>query len=566
MKISVITVVYNAVADIEKTILSVMQQRYNDYEYIVVDGASTDGTVDVIRRYENSITQWISEPDKGIYNAMNKAVCMAKGEYCIFMNAGDGFANQLVLKAVSLFLSDDFDVLTGCEYSTKNGKIIDYVKPQAQVTLKHLYISSISHQSSFIRRSLLLEYPYDENLRLVSDWKFWIQTLALGGKNYRAIDVDVSLFNHDGITFSQKEQGMKERQQVLFELIPNSLDSNYIVLNKTGCFFVTKLQICNRLYKKVKIDRLKHKIKSVANYFTVLGTQAIMVIVGKILVSIKIDRGRSIIHNTIMKYLDRNYSEIIDEDRVFLLSDNLFKDSFPIWVCWWQGERMMPLIPKLCLKKLKQNKRSDQQVIVISEDNYRDYIDLPQYIIDLLNYGKISITNFSDVLRYALLSKYGGLWIDSTCYTTSELPNLKDILYYTTKQRKYGDDTYISRYRWGSYLMGGMPNQIFVNERNLFFEYLKKERCFVDYLLLDYFLNLIYIRSETCSETMDNCLYHNENILEMAGKLNGVYNDALWNDILVMDTIHKLSWKLKYNMYDKNTGDMTVFGKIIDLA
>ena len=81
----------------------------------------------------------------------------------------------------------------------------------------------------------------------------------------------------------------------------------------------------------------------------------------------------------------------------------------------------MPLVPKLCLKQLKKNVNNSQRIVVLSEKNYRDYVDLPSYVIEKLNKGKISITNFSDVLRYALLTKYGGLWIDSTCYTTANL-------------------------------------------------------------------------------------------------------------------------------------------------
>ena len=115
MKISVITVSYNAVDVIERTIQSVARQRYDDYEYIIVDGNSNDGTVDVIKRNTDNITKWMSEPDCGIYNAMNKAVRMACGEYCIFMNAGDMFATPLAMKAASLFLDDDFDVVTGRE-------------------------------------------------------------------------------------------------------------------------------------------------------------------------------------------------------------------------------------------------------------------------------------------------------------------------------------------------------------------------------------------------------------------------------------------------------------------
>lgn len=270
MKVSVVTVVYNGVADIENTILSVLQQKYDDYEYIVVDGASTDGTVDIICRYDQHITQWISEPDNGIYNAMNKAVRMAQGEYCIFMNAGDRFATPLALEAASLFFSYGFDVLTGCEICTKHGKVIDYVKPLEQITMNHFYVSSISHQSSFIKRSLLLEYPYDENLQLVSDWKFWIQTLILRDKTYRAINVDISLFNHDGITYLKKEIGIKEREQVFRELIPNLIYIDYVKMNKHNRLRKVCQRVLSKLKRIFRSEIQKYRMRSIGDYFITL--------------------------------------------------------------------------------------------------------------------------------------------------------------------------------------------------------------------------------------------------------------------------------------------------------
>lgn len=563
MKISVITVSYNAVDVIERTIQSVARQRYDDYEYIIVDGNSNDGTVDVIKRNTDNITKWMSEPDCGIYNAMNKAVRMACGEYCIFMNAGDMFATPLAMKAASLFLDDDFDVVTGREISTKSGKVIGYVVPPTEATLSHFYKTSISHQSSFIKRSLLLECPYDEDLRLVSDWKFWLKTIVLGGKSYRSIDVDISIFNHDGATFNSYGLGKKERLQVLEELLPVAVRMGYDRTVATNMVAKLWLRIQSKMKKIIKTAEIMKKMKTAGGYFNVMGIDGIVPVIGQLLCLFGIRCGKIMKQNSIARYMSRKYHGYIDKASEIEKGGLGF---YPIWVCWWQGEQMMPLVPKLCLKQLKKNVNNSQRIVVLSEKNYRDYVDLPSYVIEKLNKGKISITNFSDVLRYALLTKYGGLWIDSTCYTTANLPDLNNIPYYTSKQRKHDDATYISRYRWASYLMGGMSNQIFVNERNLFFEYLEKENRFVDYLLVDYFLNLIYSQSGTCREMMDKCPYYNENILEMASNLNDAYNDTLWNTILSMDTIHKLSWKLRYDMYDKNTGGMTVFGKIVDLA
>lgn len=246
MKVSVITVVYNGVFDIEKTIHSVIGQKYDDYEYIIIDGGSTDGTIDRILKYKNDINQFISEPDNGIYNAMNKGIRMAKGEYCIFMNAGDMFAHSKSLQEASNYFSGIVDILTGNEISTKKGKLVNYVSAPQIITLDFLYKSSISHQASFIKRELLLEYPYDEKLRLVSDWKFWIQTLILENMKYQSIDVDVCIFNHDGATFNQKQLGREERKRVLEELIP----TGYIVTYEINKNWIN--QIVSRISNKMK--------------------------------------------------------------------------------------------------------------------------------------------------------------------------------------------------------------------------------------------------------------------------------------------------------------------------
>lgn len=223
MKISVITISYNAIAGIEKTLASVAKQDYHDFEYIVVDGMSTDGTVEIIRKYQQHITRWVSEPDNGIYNAMNKGVRMAKGDYCIFMNAGDYFVNASVLSKVAPFLDGTYDYLAGNEVSVNKAWVVNYIKAPKRITQDFLGLKSISHQASFIRRELLLRCPYDETLRMVSDWKFCIQTLLKGDASYSSIPVDICKFNHDGISCTNTELGSKERKAVLLELLPQYL-------------------------------------------------------------------------------------------------------------------------------------------------------------------------------------------------------------------------------------------------------------------------------------------------------------------------------------------------------
>lgn len=223
MKISVITICYNAEKEIKRTVLSVLGQTYHDFEYIVVDGKSKDCTIDIVNQYATRINHVVSEPDTGIYDAMNKGARLARGEYCIFMNAGDTFAGPEALKQAARYLDDGIDVVVGREISIKDGKVVGYVYPPKHITAMHFYRSSLSHQSTFIHRNILLQHPYDQTLRLVSDWKFWIEILVIRRLSYLPIDVEISCFDMCGSTYTQVELGKKERTLVLAECLPTEV-------------------------------------------------------------------------------------------------------------------------------------------------------------------------------------------------------------------------------------------------------------------------------------------------------------------------------------------------------
>lgn len=154
--ISVITVVYNAAQTLEPTMLSVINQTYKNVEYIIIDGGSTDGTVDIIKKYEDKIAYWVSESDKGIYDAMNKGIDRATGEWINFMNAGDSFATQDVLCTVfERGHYNDIDIIYGNVYligQKKVGKIgnLNRIK----------YYMPFCHQSCFVRTKLSKNRPF----------------------------------------------------------------------------------------------------------------------------------------------------------------------------------------------------------------------------------------------------------------------------------------------------------------------------------------------------------------------------------------------------------------------
>lgn len=165
--ISVVTVCYNAVNEIEKTMLSVLNQTYDNIEYIVIDGGSKDGSVDVIKKYADRIAYWVSEPDRGIYDAMNKGILVAKGEWINFMNAGDRFENRGVLEQFSECNLTHLKAVYGnTKFVTKQGvgyrtaKDVHYISKDMPT----------SHQSFFIRTEIAKEFRFDLKYKYAADY------------------------------------------------------------------------------------------------------------------------------------------------------------------------------------------------------------------------------------------------------------------------------------------------------------------------------------------------------------------------------------------------------------
>ncbi len=170
MKISVVTVCYNAANLIEETIKSVTTQTLPEMEYIVIDGGSTDGTTDIIRKYSDKITYWISEKDKGIYDAMNKGIVKSSGDYIIFMNAGDRFANSDVLSSVAPHLGHH-TVVSGHWNSCYSNGNVKHASPKSLESLK--VEMPICHQATFIKSSYHKKHPFDTSFRLSADYDFF---------------------------------------------------------------------------------------------------------------------------------------------------------------------------------------------------------------------------------------------------------------------------------------------------------------------------------------------------------------------------------------------------------
>lgn len=231
MKISIITINRNNKIGLLKTIESVLKQTFNDFEYIVIDGLSSDGSVDVIKQFEDKITYWLTETDNGIFNAMNKGIKVAKGEYCLFLNSGDWLVDDFVL--------DDFcnagfveDIVSGNMLLVyENGNNILWESETVdEFSFDTIYKRSLPHQATFIKTKLFYQYGgFNEYNKIVSDREFFLKVLIVENASYSHFDRLISYYDMTGISAQTSMATIHERELAAMYLnhIPQRIFNSY---------------------------------------------------------------------------------------------------------------------------------------------------------------------------------------------------------------------------------------------------------------------------------------------------------------------------------------------------
>ncbi|MGN6395305.1 MAG: glycosyltransferase family 2 protein [Mucilaginibacter sp.] len=238
--LSVITVVYNNVKDIERTIKSTINQTYNNIEYIVIDGKSTDGTLQIIERYKDHIAQLVSEKDEGIYDAMNKGLKLATGDYVIFMNSGDEFFESTTVEKV-FDTAPDADIYYG-ETEMVNDARQSLGRRRHKIPEKFTWRSfkygmSISHQAIYIRRTLT--ELYDRRYQLSADID-WILRAAKKAKTIVKVEGYVAKYLIGGMSKSRHRQSLKERFNIMkryYGLFP-TVFNHFIIAGNLGWYWL----------------------------------------------------------------------------------------------------------------------------------------------------------------------------------------------------------------------------------------------------------------------------------------------------------------------------------------
>lgn len=256
MKLSIITINFNNRDGLKKTIDSVVCQTFRDFEWIVIDGGSADGSRELIEQYADHFSYWVSEPDKGIYNAMNKGIKVAQGEYLQFLNSGDWLCDETALERCFAH-GFSADIAFGNVYLAMDGDEAGKRYQPDSLTFRTLFDGAISHSASFIKRGILLEELYDEDLRIVSDWKFFLRQ-ALRNKTFEHIEEYVTFFDITGVSSTHKDLNRLEREKVIKEEVSCLILEDYknmadmeAKLNEARVRKVMEYSKKNKLYRKV---------------------------------------------------------------------------------------------------------------------------------------------------------------------------------------------------------------------------------------------------------------------------------------------------------------------------
>jgi glycosyltransferase involved in cell wall biosynthesis len=232
--ISIITINYNNLSGLKKTVESVLSQSYNNFEYIIIDGNSTDGSKEYINDKSANFDYWVCEPDYGIYNAMNKGIKVSNGDYLFFLNSGDYFYSDYVLENISSYLGVADHICGRMFWQNNNNTLEEYHYQKSIPNFEYFFNYTIPHQVVFSKRALFYDYNFfDEDLRICADWKFLMLTLLKYNCSYVYVNAIVSVRSRGGISNIPDNYTLieSEREKVLKQFFSNHFYS-YLDLKK----------------------------------------------------------------------------------------------------------------------------------------------------------------------------------------------------------------------------------------------------------------------------------------------------------------------------------------------
>lgn len=247
--ITIITINLNNLHGLRKTVESVFLQDYTNIEYLIIDGASKDGSVNFIESNKHKFDYWVSESDDGIYDAMNKGIIQAKGEYLLFLNSGDILYSS---DAISKLIGDNiFEDLVYGKLGVYKNSSLEIIAFPSKLRRSHFQYGFLPHQATLIKRSLFFKFGfYKTQFKIISDWIFFLDLIIKGNPTYRYVDHLISIFDLTGIS------SQPANRQIITNEIKCYLKKNYVL---TYWYFKVRWLIIYypiRILKELRLKRI----------------------------------------------------------------------------------------------------------------------------------------------------------------------------------------------------------------------------------------------------------------------------------------------------------------------
>ena len=265
-------------------------------------------------------------------------------------------------------------------------------------------------------------------------------------------------------------------------------------------------------------------------------------------------------HQFILSYLQDDMKDIIEKYRNMPETKER-EPSNRIWILWWQGEESAPPLVRACIDSTKEN-ANGAEVIIITKDNYRDYIDIPDFILEKKDKGWISFAQLSDIIRFLLLEKHGGLWLDSTVYTASPIPEDYFRYPFFSQHTAWQKTCFVQHNLYHGFIIGSLPHAKLVSfAREMFLGYWQKHDTLIDYLMIDYILMIAYSTFPNIKDEIDGLPHSSERLYDLVHLLDKPYEEEAFCGLSRECIFSKLDWHRKYRM--EAGGNPTYYAKLI---
>lgn len=252
-------------------------------------------------------------------------------------------------------------------------------------------------------------------------------------------------------------------------------------------------------------------------------------------------------HRTVLNYLESRYADFYRRyDYAQPLPDDDPAYQGKVWLCWWQGIENAPALVQRCVESIQRNVK-EHDVIILTDENYRRYVDIPDWIVDKYRNGVFSRTHFSDILRYCLLSQHGGLWLDATFFCAHPLDDYLDMPLFTIKRPGY-DHRSVACGMFAGYSLGCdyEHRRIFAVMRDFLFEYWRTNDFLIDYLLVDYMCKLAQQYDSRIAQAFESVVPNNPQCDDLVKSLASPFDQRLWDELKSDTSLFKLTWKQQF--------------------